>query len=161
MSTISGTINNGITLASTSGPDTYASPLGITSTGYVNAGTNGASYGPTVQAAVVAEAAAPLYLLNQGRIRAAGTVIGVLDGSTNGFSVNNTGTITAAAGAGVLLNAGDTLTSSGTIISTGKAGVSFSGAANITNSGTALISGYTAGIEAARGYVNNSGTITA
>src|SRR5215472_658271 len=86
---------------------TYASPLTVTSTGYVNAGTNGAN-----GAAVYAAAPAALTLINQGRIKAAGTVIGVDDGAaSSSLSVNNTGTITAAADA-VYLRHGDTVTNS-------------------------------------------------
>src|SRR5262245_6596372 len=98
MSSISNTITSGIELATTSSPGTYASPLTITSTGYVNAGTSGFGSG-----AVYASGAAVLTLVNQGRIRAAGTVIGVLEGAANGLTLNNTGTITAAAGVGVSL----------------------------------------------------------
>jgi hypothetical protein len=59
MSTISNTITNGITLSTTNGSGTYASPLTITSTGYVNAGTTGVN-----GAAVYAAAAAAVTLVN-------------------------------------------------------------------------------------------------
>lgn len=151
MSTINGTINNGIEF----GID-YLSPLTITSSGYVNAGTSGLN-----GAAVYAAAAASLYLLNQGRIKGTGTVVGVDDGATNGFSINNTGTITAGAN-GIFLAHSGPVTNSGTIISTGSYGIRESSVAlQITNTGTGLISGYSAGIRGLSGTISNSGTITA
>src|SRR5271154_3911643 len=108
MSTISTTKNSGIELGIS-----YPSPLTITSTGYVNAGTNGFN-----SAAVYAAAAQSLALYNYGRIRAAGTVQGVHEGSDQGLSVTNSGPITAAADA-VYLQSPGPITNSGTIVSTG------------------------------------------
>ena len=51
MATISGTINNGITLDNSG---SYASPLTITATGAVVAGSGDAIYGPGTQASLPA-----------------------------------------------------------------------------------------------------------
>jgi hypothetical protein len=150
MSTISNIISHGVTFDNAA----YPSPLTITTAGYVNAGTNGAH-----NAAVYAEAAASLYLLNEGRIRAAGTVIGVLEGATNGFSLNNTGTITAANGYGVAMAHPGPLTNSGTISSSGNMAMHASGSLQVTNSVTGLISGSVGGVIGDRGTVVNDGTI--
>jgi hypothetical protein len=89
MTTISKTITNAIALSDGSYPGAYLSPLTITSTGYIDAGTNGID-----NAAVLALGTTSLYLLNQGRIHATGAVYGVLD--VTGLSINNTGTISSA-----------------------------------------------------------------
>jgi hypothetical protein len=139
-------------------PDALSGPsLTITPTGYVNAGTNG-----TLGAAIYSGGGVPHYLINQGRIRAVGTVVGVMVNAV-GSAVSNasTGTITAAADA-VSLQTGGPVTNSGTIVSTGAYGIRNSGIAFITNTGTGLISGYNGGVRSSSYLVaSNSGTITA
>src|SRR4051794_17135515 len=102
MSTISGTLTTGTFLGTG-----YASPLTITPTGYINAGTAGKG-GAGNGAAVYAAQGGPsvVTLVNQGRIRAAGTVRGVFKGTVGGLSINNSGTISAAADAIALQRGG-------------------------------------------------------
>jgi hypothetical protein len=68
MSTITNTtIVSPISLSTSSN---YTSPLTITTTDIINAGTNGRN-----DAALDANSALSYYLLNQGRVSAAGTVV--------------------------------------------------------------------------------------
>src|SRR5579871_3113458 len=149
MSTITTTINTGIELG-----NSYASPLTVASTGFINAGTSGYN-----GAAIYAAAAAALTLVNDGLISIAGTGIGVLEGVTNGLTVDNAGTI-ASGGAGVVLLSAGPLTNSGTITSTSGYGVQGAGSnLQATNVAGGIIVGYGAGIEAANATIANYGTI--
>ena len=148
MSSISNTINNGIELGIS-----YPSPLTITNSGIINAGTNGFN-----GAAVYAAAAQSLELDNDGRIFAAGTVVGVHEGSDQGLTVTNTGTISAAAN-GIYLQSTYLVTNSGTIVSSGGVAIQDTTGLLLTNASGCLISGYAGGIQALNGTVSNSGTI--
>ena len=148
MATINNTITQGVTLA-TSG--TYASPLTITSVGYVvdNSGTKDAVYGPNTQAWTV---------VNQGRLTSSGrsginlragglvdnsgTIVGTsqigVDITGGGGTVINAGTILGGATAGVQLFSGVVANQAGGFInaSTGR-GVSVVGSAgSVTNLGS-------------------------
>ena len=115
MSTISNTITQGITLA-TSG--TYASPLTITSVGYVvdNSGTKDAVYGPNMQGWTV---------VNQGRLTSSGG--SGIDLRAGGL-VDNSGTIVGTSQIGVYITGGGTVINAGTIVGGATAGVQlFSG----------------------------------
>src|SRR5215469_12480542 len=151
--TISNTITNGIELGIAS--KNYPSPLTITTTGYINTATG--YHG----AAVYAANNTTLYLNNQGRIRI--TQVGgsgVEDGNNLGFSINNSGTITAN-GDGIYFTHTGPLNNSGTIISTASDGIGArAGGLQITNTGSGLISGYSNGINLNNGgTISNSGTI--
>ena len=148
MSSISTTINNGIELGIA-----YASPLTITASGFVNAGTSG-YHG----AAVYAAAAAVLALVNQGRISIAGTGVAVFEGTDQRLTLNNSGTIGAVADAVYLQHYGP-ITNSGTILSTAAIAINDSSALQVTNATGDLISGYGVAIKAPAAGVTNDGTI--
>src|SRR5262249_35993741 len=150
MTTVGGTINNGIEFGIA-----YASPLTVTSTGYINAGNNG-YHG----AAVYGGAGPPLYQTNQGRtpIPQLGGP-GIEDANNQGFSINNSGTITAN-GDGIYFTHQGPLTNSGTIISAANDGIGSRNAGlQVTNASTGLISGYSNGLYLAGATITNSGTI--
>ena len=150
MSTISTTKNFGIELGIS-----YPSPLTITSTGYVNADTSGFN-----GAAVYAAAAQSLALYNYGQIRATGAVQGVHEGSDQGLSITNSGTITAASDA-IYLQSSGPIINSGTIISSAGVGIQGQTGLHVTNASTGVISGDAVGIGALSVTINNSGTIRA
>jgi fibronectin-binding autotransporter adhesin len=153
MTTISNTITNGIELGIT-----YPSPLTITTTGYINAGNSG-YHG----AAVYGAAASSLTLTNQGRISITQVgAVGIEDATNTGFTINNSGTVSAEYGGGIYLTHQGPLANSGTIFSNDNIGVvATNGGVQITNTGTGLISGYADGLYLKNGgTVSNSGTIT-
>jgi hypothetical protein len=143
MSTISTTINHGITL----GNPGYLSPLTVTGTGAVNNnGTGKAIFGGNAT------------VVNYGEI--------VTTGNSGGYGyhgaylgsgyVNNHGTITASGNA-VLFQAAGTVVSSGFIYGH-RWGVTSRGLVSVTNTGT--ISGYSQGIVlSAGGLITNSDLI--
>jgi hypothetical protein len=68
----------------------YATPLMITSTGCVNAGTNGFSGGDAAVVYAALGGGPPLLLtsVNQGRISATGTVLGVFEQTASSLSID-------------------------------------------------------------------------
>jgi hypothetical protein len=161
MSAIDNTVTSGITLA-TSG--TYASPLTITSMGYVdNTGTGDAIYGPNTQAWTV---------VNYGRVASTGTAgrYGVSLG--DGGAVSNSGTIIALQAGIFVGSAPGTITNSGTI-SGSNYGVKLTAGGVVTNqSGGRIVATNTMGVHVvptsgigiyivnALGTVSNAGYIT-
>ncbi len=168
MGTISNTIAHGITLA-TSG--TYASPLTIAATGYIdNTGTGDAVYGDATQ---------PWTLSNYGRIaslgiasrygvnlRAGGSILndGTITASGDGIDISGaTGSVTNAgyikgrifgSTSGIKLQAGGTVTnqSGGTIVA-GQYGVSIFADGGLANAG--YIGSGSFGV-----FLNSSGAVT-
>jgi hypothetical protein len=149
MSTISTTKYNGIQLGTS-----YASPLTISSTGFINAGTNGYN-GAAVYAAAAAQS---LALYNEGRIVAAGTVQGVHEGVDLGLLISNTGTISAVAD-GIVLQGTGPVFNSGTILSSGSVAIQGNAGLQVTNAIGGQISGYGVGIKAASATITNYGTV--
>src|SRR5437764_1332423 len=169
MGTISNTVTHGITLA-VSG--TYASPLTITTSGYVNdiADSGDAIFGPNTQAWTV---------INYGRVRSTGSSgielqdggfvsnssTGTITGSLQGVDISgtsgtvlNAGTIVGTSGAAVLLEAGGSVSNTGGLIeaSTGIAAGNL--ASTVTNTGTILgTTGYAVYLSTG-GSVGNTGT---
>src|SRR5579862_2954872 len=142
MSTISNTITHGITL-STSGA--YASPLTITSDGYVeNPGSGDAIFGPNTQAWTV---------INAGLI-AGGSRSGI--NLRDGGLVSNSGIITASVD---IAGAVGTVINTGTIAQTDvSVSVVSLGGGSVGNGQRALISGGV-NIGSQPGMVTNYGTI--
>lgn len=141
MSMISGTITNGIEL----GGGGYASPLTITSTGYVN---NNTSAFPSMLESTVYLAVNGATLVNQGRIAANGGYVGVFGQVGDAATINNQGAIYGFYG--VYLNHAGQITNSGTI--TGIDGILFdssAGSSTVVDSGT-IVGGTLANQDAIR-----------
>ncbi|MGC2412099.1 MAG: hypothetical protein WA459_05315 [Stellaceae bacterium] len=152
---ISSTITHGITLA-TSG--TYASPLAITKTGEIQAGSGDAIYGPNSQAWTVS---------NAGTVSATGTGNGI-DLPLGGAITNaSTGSI-ATSYTGILIEGSSgTVTNFGTITGSTEDGVELTAGGSVTNgqsgSTAGLISGRYFGVyvKGGLGTVANFGAISA
>ena len=148
MSTITGTINNGITLTGS-----YASPLTITSTGAVYNNTIGfgnAVYGNTTGDTVV----------NQGQITKRGASADAVHLQASLGSVVNSGTITGGR-AGVWLERGGNIsvTSAGTIYGRYAYGVQTKQSTTVSNDGTIVGAGVAVGIGDGPGFVTNTNYI--
>ncbi|HEV8678629.1 MAG TPA: Hint domain-containing protein, partial [Stellaceae bacterium] len=155
MSTISGTINNGIVFGTAESTGTYTSPLTITASGLIDAGSGDAIHGDN---------SASWAVVNDGTVAATGA-------SGDGIDLRGGGTIDNAAGTALIAGydngvyitgAAGTVSNAGTIEATGTSGrgVYLTAGGSVTNTGTGLIEGglYGIGIGTA-GTVANSGTI--
>jgi autotransporter-associated beta strand protein len=153
MSTISGTITHTVTL---SGSGSYASPLTITGTGYVDVASGNAVYGPAAQSWTV---------VNSGRIETSATVGLGIDLGGGGY-VGNSGLVSGTEAGVEIDRAAGTVVNSGTIQGTGgrypsSVGVVLSRGGTVVNTGAGYITGGK-GVEfIGGGYLGNAGLISA